>query len=170
LKTLERALALDANDRVALSDGHDLLVNDGNIDEAAKRAQRLLQLHPSDFLTTWRLVDCLGRMGAAAGDEGRGTKALLRRVGKYHENVFYSRDVLGSYFLARGEERKAAAICRKFLGNYPHCPRAQKSCSRFPAKPEDRSPESAFDAPEGRRLGRCNGACFWNGMVESAEA
>jgi RNA polymerase sigma-70 factor (ECF subfamily) len=164
LTAIEGALQLNRNDLFALSHGHELLVAAGELNEAIRRAQRILELWPQDLLTGRRLVDCRCRLGLTRGEAGNETKLQLRRLSRHSRNPFLIREPLSAFFVSHGEPAKALAVHRRFVEEHSHCPLGYEGYSRLQAlsKMGDELPAP----PRSLNLAvrhRCNGACNWCG-------
>jgi tetratricopeptide (TPR) repeat protein len=168
LSAIDRALKLNSSDLVALSCGHEMLVAAGQIEEAMRRAQRVLKTHPLDYLTRWRLVDCRCRLGLTQGEAGHETKLLLRLVSRRSPNPFLVRDPLAAFLVSQGEPEKALAVHRRFVEQYAHCPRGREGYSRLLASTGSRVTQPArppvLSLPPSNV---CNGACNWCEKAES---
>jgi RNA polymerase sigma factor (sigma-70 family) len=160
LLAINRALKLNANDLVALSLGHEILVAAGQVGEAIRRAEQLLQLAPQDLLTLRRLVECRCQMGLVQDAAGAETKQLLRRTSWLSGNPFLMREPLAAFFLAQGEPKKALAVHREFAEAHPQCLHSRQIYSRLLAATglSDRQPAElrGWKLPT---VKGCNGAC-----------
>lgn len=110
LAAIQHAMKLNQNDLVALSLGHEILVAAGDLAEAIRRAQYLLNLAPRDLLTICRLLKCRCRLNLAADRE---TKQLLRRAMRLSQNPFLMHETLAAFFRSQCELQKALAAQRK---------------------------------------------------------
>jgi RNA polymerase sigma factor (sigma-70 family) len=162
LAAIRRALVLNPDDPVALSEGHEIFVAAGQVEEALRRALRLWTLYPLDLLTGWRLIDCRCRLGLTHGEAGHETKLLLRRMLNASSNALVFREPRAAFFIARGERPKALAVHRQFAERHSHCPRGQETYARMLAAGggDGRWPGQPYilDLPPANR---CNGACTW---------
>jgi len=163
---IECALGLNPDDLVALSQGHDTLVADGRIEEAARRAQRLLKLAPNDLLTRRRLVECRCRLGLTRGEAGRVTKRIIQRILRLAPNgSFFLHEPLAAFFVSQGENQKAVTLQRRFVEQHLQCPRGWEGYSRLLAATGLAIVGQAMPRAGGANApGRCNGACSWRGM------
>jgi tetratricopeptide (TPR) repeat protein len=160
LAALQRALKLNENDLVALSIGHEMLLAAGEIEEAVRRAERLLQLAPLDLLTLRRLVDCRCQLKLIRGIAGLETIRLLRRTQRLSQNSYLIHETLASFFLEQGKPQKALAVHREFTEAHPQCVHSRKNYSSLQAATDgrDRQPEQlrVWKLPV---VKGCNGAC-----------
>ena len=171
LLAIQRALNLNPDDVAALSYGHEMLLAAGDIEEAVRRAQHLLNLAPLDLLTMRRLVECHCQLGLARDAAGLQTKRLLRRASRLSQNPFLLREPLAAFFLSQGKPEKALAVQREFLEKHPQCPRGRQNYlhlltttglpARLPAEPR------VWKLPT---VKCCNGACCWREKAELLHA
>jgi RNA polymerase sigma factor (sigma-70 family) len=162
LLAIQRALNLNQDDLVALSLGHEMLLAAGDIEEAARRAQHLLNLAPLDLLTLRRLVECRCQLEPAPGAVDIETKRLLRRVTRLSQNPLLIHEPLAAFFLAQDKPQRALAVHREFAEQHPQCPCARENYSRLLAatgRPDRRPAElPVWKLPV---LKCCHGACRW---------
>jgi RNA polymerase sigma-70 factor (ECF subfamily) len=167
LLAINHALKLNRDDLVALSLGHEMLLVAGHIEEAIRRALRLLDLAPLDLLTLRRLVECRCQLGLVQGAAGAETKRLLRRTSRLSENPFLMHEPLAAFFLAQGESQKALAVHREFAEAHPQCPHSRQIYSRLLAATglSDRQPAElrGWKLPA---MKGCNGACDGHKNIE----
>jgi len=162
LAAIQRALVLNANDLVALSLGHEMLMTANQVAEALRRAQRLLELAPSDCLTLWRLVEVRCRLKLTRGAAELETKQLLRRALRQSRNTCLAQKSLAAFCRSQGELTKALGVLRKFAAEFPQCPSVRQSYWNLLAETGRREHPSA--EPRGRKSPRmicCYGGCQW---------
>jgi tetratricopeptide (TPR) repeat protein len=171
LAAIDRALELRPDDLAALSLGHDILVAAGQIDEAIRRAERLLHWAPLDLLTMRRLVDCRCQMRMTQGADGLQTRWLLRRASRLSHNPLLVREPRAAFFLSRGEPQKALAVHREFLEQHPQCPGGREDYSRvLAATGQEELLGTALRGWELTPAQGCNGACRRHIMAEPLRA
>ena len=171
LWAIQRALNLNPNDLAALSLGHEMLLAAGEVEEAVRRAQHLLNMAPLDLLTMRRLVDCRCQLGLTRNAAGLQTKRLLRRASRLSQNPFLMCEPLVAFFLTQDEPQKALAVQREFLEKHPQCPSGRQKYlnllattglpARLPAEPP------VWKLPS---VKCCNGACCWHEKPEILHA
>ncbi len=171
LLAINHALKLNANDLVAFSLGHEILLAAGHIEEAIRRAEHLLDLAPLDLLTLRRLVECRCRLGLVQSAAGAETKRLFRRASRLSQNPFLMSEPLAAFFLAQGEPQKALAVQCEFAGQHPQCPRGRKKYLHLlvtTGRTDRRSTEmNGWKLPPAKS---CNGACHWHETAEPLRA
>jgi RNA polymerase sigma factor (sigma-70 family) len=165
LAAIQLALTLDADDLVALSLGHEMLVAAGDFAEAVRRAEHVLRLSPLDLLTTQRLAVARCQLELTHGAAGAETKKLLRQSLRLSGNSLLSREALAAFFRLQGQPRRMLSVHSRFVEEHPHCPEGARQHSQLLA-----SVGQANRPPSQPRVGNipgtkcCNGACEWHGQ------
>lgn len=119
LLAFARALEIDRDDVVALTYSYEPLVAVGNIPEARRLAERVLDLNPGDSLALSRLADLRTAAGMVRGAEGKETRRLIHRAIRLAPRAAFACASLILYRLARGEFEEAVAHAAAFVERNP---------------------------------------------------
>jgi RNA polymerase sigma factor (sigma-70 family) len=127
LTAIKSALRLNVNDLVALSLEHRILLDTGEIEEANRQAEKLLNLAPFDILTLQRLVQGRCQLGLVRGAAGLKTKRLLRRTLRLSKNHKLLRKTLAEFLNSQASPSRKVVNQTAFVRQRPPLPEAQRN-------------------------------------------
>lgn len=116
-KAFDAALALDANDLVALSESYEALVALDRFDEARQRVIKTYELVPHDFLALQRLISEYLQQGFVWDKKGEQTKKLIRMA--RGATTPAAEVLLANYHFLRNKPKQGIKVLKKCANRHP---------------------------------------------------
>ncbi len=134
LAAIEQALTRHADDLVALSLGHLVLLAAGRTEEAWQKIDRVLQLAPQDAWALKRVAERRCQAGLVRDAEGKQTKQMIQRGLQQAPHAAGPHESSAIYFISRGHWRRGLAVLRNFVHHHAGSVDGWQQLARWLAK------------------------------------